>query len=227
MRVLPWSCSLDAGSRQCGSPSGGAPHAVRACLYAGDCRLIVVGNSRIAPSKLLISWMPVGLAGTEVLGSGNWGTRCWRMHTAILSSFVSVCAEGGGPESGLPLSGRSFWHFALAALNAGAAGLAPAGISKSCPPPSGGSGKLGTPLARMHLANASAPEPPLDEPELVAAVLVIDRALVAAEAPVDAEVLVPPAVAAFPELPPQPATSTPPMSAAAVSTCVRDLSRSI
>ncbi len=178
----PWRCSLEPASRQCGSPSGGAPHAVRACLYAGDYRLIVVGNSRIAPSKLLISWMPVGLAGTEVLGSGNWGTRCWRMHTAILSSFVSVCAEGGGPASGRSPSGRSFWHFARADLNAGAAGLAPAGISKSCPPPGCGSGKLGTPLARTQFANASAPEPLLGEdgPELVAAVLVVDRALVVA-----------------------------------------------
>jgi len=90
---------------QWGRPSGGAPHAVKARLYAGDCMLIVLGNSRIAPSKLVICWKPLGLDGIEVRGSGNWGTPCWRMHCAILTSFAIVWAEGPVFESG-PLPGR-------------------------------------------------------------------------------------------------------------------------
>ena len=79
------------------------------------------------------------------------------MHRAILSSFASVSADGcvREPGPGAPLPRRSFWHFACAVLNAGAAGLVAAGMAKSAPPPALGSGKLGTPLARMHLANAS------------------------------------------------------------------------
>src|ERR1700683_524451 len=120
---------------------------------------IVLGNRRIAPSKSVISWKPVALGapiGTEVRGSGNWGTPCWRMHRAILTSLASVWAEGcvlepgpGGPPP------RNFRHLAWAALNAGAAALAPAGMAKSAPLPGFGSGKSGTPLARIHLAKAS------------------------------------------------------------------------
>jgi hypothetical protein len=43
-------------------------------------------------------------------------------------------------------------HFACAALNAGDEGFIPALAWKRKPPPAFGSGKLGTPLARMHLA---------------------------------------------------------------------------
>jgi hypothetical protein len=78
----------------------------------------------------------------------------------------------------------------------------------------------------MQFANASAPEPPLGEdgPELVAVLLVVHRALVVeAAVTVDAEVLVPPAVVGLRELPPQPATRSPPTSAVAVSARVRDL----
>ena len=64
-----------------------------------------------------------------------------------------------GAERPADRPARSFWHFACAALNAGAAGLLPAGMGNRAPPPALGSGKLGTPLARMHLANASGPEP--------------------------------------------------------------------
>ena len=122
--------------------------------------------------------------------------------------------------------GRSFWHFACAALNAGAAGLVPGGTEKATPPPRGGSGKLGTPLARMQFANASAAEPLLDEdgPELVAALLVVDRALVvAAAATVDAGLVASPTVAAVGlcELPPHPATKAPLRSAVAASTRAR------
>jgi len=120
--------------------------------------------------------------------------------------------------------GRSFWHFARAAVNAGAAGLAPAGISKSCPPPGCGSGKLGTPLARMQFANASAAEPLLGEdgPELVAALLrVVDRALVVAAVAAELVASLTAAAVGLCELPPHPATRAPIRSAAAVSTRAR------
>ena len=78
----------------------------------------------------------------------------------ILRSFAIVCAEGAGPEPGGPLPGMSFWHFAVAARNAGAAGLFPTG-TRTTPLSGVGSGKVGTPLARMHLANSSAIGPPV------------------------------------------------------------------
>jgi hypothetical protein len=76
------------------------------------------------------------------------------MHRAILRNLASVCGEGFVVEGGPPL-GRSLWHFACAALNAGDEGSTPASVWKRKPPPALGSGKLGTPLARMHLAKAS------------------------------------------------------------------------
>ena len=85
------------------------------------------GNSRIAPSKSVISpdtgGGRVGRDGGP--GVGELGDRrAARMHRAILSSFASVCAEGCVVEPGPrgPPPGRSFWHFACAALNAGDAG---------------------------------------------------------------------------------------------------------
>ena len=120
----------------------------------------------------------------------------------------------------------SFWHFARAAVNAGAAKLTPAGMAKSAPPPGCGSGKLGTPLARMQFAYATAPELPLDEdgPELVAARPVVDRGLVvAAAATVDAELGPSLTVAAvrLRELPPHPASRAPLRNAAAASSRAR------
>ncbi|MGA2928552.1 MAG: hypothetical protein ABSG43_21685 [Solirubrobacteraceae bacterium] len=78
----------------------------------------------------------------------------------------------------------------------------------------------------MQFANATAPEPPLGEngPELAAARLVVDRALVVvAAATVDAELVASLTVAAVGvrELPPHPATKAPLSSAAAVSTRAR------
>ena len=54
----------------------------------------------------------------------------------------------------------NFWHFACAALNTGDVGLIPATVWNLAPPPGCGSGKLGTPFARIHLAKASGPDPP-------------------------------------------------------------------
>src|SRR6516164_5877088 len=126
------------------------------------------------------------------------------MQSAILSSFASVSAEGwvfepgpGGPPA------ISFWHFARAALTAGAGGLIPFAL-KTKPPPGRGSGKFGTPLARMHLANASAAEG--------ASAGAVGTELVAlpAAAVFDAAAGVRPTVAAvgLPEVPPHAATRT-------------------
>jgi hypothetical protein len=78
------------------------------------------------------------------------------MHRAILRNFASVCGEGFvvEPGPGGPPPGMSLWHFACAALNAGDV-MSPALAWKRKPPPAFGSGKLGTPLARMHLAKAT------------------------------------------------------------------------
>ena len=113
---------------------------------------------------------PNGLGGAEVRGSGKSETPCWRMHRAMLRNLASVCGEGGGPEPGP--AGMSLRHFACAALNAGDLGsIQRARTGK--PPLAFGSGKLGTPLERMHLAKAitacwrlaglSGDEPPLSE----------------------------------------------------------------
>jgi hypothetical protein len=81
----------------------------------------------MAPSRSAISLIPAGgLDGIEVVGSGNPEMPCLRMHCEIFSQRASVCADGGS-EPGWPPPGRSLWHFACAALNRGAAGLAPAG----------------------------------------------------------------------------------------------------
>ena len=82
---------------------------------------------------------------------------------------------------------------------------------------------MGTPLARIHLANASAdpPAPGAVGPELVApsTVAVLGSVVVAAPAAaLNAEVVTPPTVALeLPELSPHPATSAPLASAATVS----------
>jgi hypothetical protein len=136
------------------------------------------------------------------------------MHSAIRRSCAIVFAEGGGPEPGGPLPGTSFSHFVCAASNAGAAGLDPMGISPPCP--GFGSGKLGTPLARMHLANASGPEPPAPgaaecEPVAPPLAAVVDPAVV------DPAVVAPPTVVWLGALPPHPATRIPLTSVATTS----------
>ena len=136
---------------------------------------------------------------------------CARMHAAILTSFAIVCAEGWvvEPGPGGPPAGNSFLHFACALLNAGDP-IFPPPTGNSKPPPGFGSGKLGTPLDRMHSENASADGAPAP-----------DRAVVTARAVavVDAEVLALDVVAAVGlcELPPHPATRKPLTSAAAAS----------
>ena len=207
-----------------GRPSGGAPHAAKACLYAGACRSTVAGNRRIAPSKSLISWYSRADVGRpRGSGVGELGDAVLAHAHGDLAQLRQRLRGGRGPPAGDPPPGRSFWHFACAAWNAGDEGLIAAGMRK--PPPGLGSGKLGTPLERMHLANASPgpPAPEAAEPELAAPALVVllDPAAVAEAAlgALDAEVLAPPAAAAggLEELPPHPATSTPVTSVARAS----------
>jgi hypothetical protein len=117
------------------------------------------------------------------------------MHAAIRRSCAIVSAEGGGPGLSGPTAGMNLWHFVCARLNAGDEMTATLAWN-SKPPPGLGSGKLDTPLARMHLANESAPgavAPALDAPA----------------AAVDSEVVAPPAATAgeLAELPPHPATT--------------------
>jgi len=91
-------------------------------------------------------------------GSGKPGTPWLRMHWENFSLLAVSCAcwraLGGA------LRGRSLWHFARAAWYAGALTDTPL-TDTVCAfpsiriPLSFKSGKLGTPLARMHLENAS------------------------------------------------------------------------
>jgi len=129
-------------------------HAVAARVNAGDCVSIVAGNTRITPSMMLITPPPAGKGGTVVLGSGNAEMPCRRMHCATFTICASACAEGWvvEPGPGGPPPGRSFRHFACAVLNGGDEGSIPVPTWKRKPPPAFGSGKLGTPLARMHSA---------------------------------------------------------------------------
>ena len=161
----------------------------------GDCVSSVAWKMRITPSisEIVPPGLPAGKGfdGTEVLGSGKSEMPCRRMHCATLSICASACAEGCVvvPGPGGPPPGSSFWHVARAALNAGDDGLSPAPAWKRKPPPAFGSGKLGTPLMRMHWAYFSASRCNCvglaGEPELGAPLL----AVVLLAAPVDVVVL--------------------------------------
>jgi hypothetical protein len=118
----------------------------------------------------------------------------------------------------------SFWHFAWAALNAGDEVSTPV-VLKSSPRPALGSGKFVTPLARMHLANASGPEP---APETVECERAFRRPEVPVEGVVFDAVVVDRLVAAptsadvrLARSPPQPATSIALSSVATTSRCTR------
>ena len=80
------------------------------------------GNRRIASVEIGdLADAQVGVGRDGGPRVGELGTPCWRMHTAILRSFPSVCAEGAwGPQAGgaAALAGTSA-HFACAAFNAG------------------------------------------------------------------------------------------------------------
>ncbi len=93
-----------------------------------------------------------------ICGSGKFGTPCVRMHCAIFSApclSLAICAVvSGGPW------GRSFRHFWNAACKVDCATETPPIVTSPFDPPPNptgppfddGSGKLGTPLARMQWA---------------------------------------------------------------------------
>src|SRR5579862_4376730 len=99
--------------------------------------------------------IPPPLGGTDgglEVGSGKLVTPWARMHSASLSSSCLRASDPRPPRG--PPPGRSLKHTRWAAWNAGDAGLTPepAWIWMP-PPPEPGSGKFGTPCARMHSEN--------------------------------------------------------------------------
>jgi len=93
-----------------------------------------------------------GGASTRV-GSGKLANPCLRMHSANLSASRNWLSVALTPPAAPPGASRA--HALRADLNAGACGLIPVPARLSPPPPSLGSGKVGTPLARMQSANFS------------------------------------------------------------------------
>ena len=130
------------------------------------------------------------------------------MHRAIRTSFVSVCDEGCVvvPGPGRPPPGSSARHFACAAWNAGDERFSPAPTEEP-PRRAAGSGKLGTPLARMHFENASSPDPYVRGDAEREFVVLPPVTLLGAAVLTPSAVAV--AVAGYGELPPQPASRTP------------------
>ena len=96
------------------------------------------------------AWAAAGLGRDRGRGSGNPETPCWRMHRdPSAASPASVRRGASSSRRQGDRRGRSFWHFACAALNAGDEGSAP--VRYCDPPPVFGSGKLGTPLGAHAL----------------------------------------------------------------------------
>lgn len=97
--------------------------------------------------------MRIGPGGeSERVGSGKLEKPCARMHLANPSAarnWLSVACTPGAPP------GASFAHARRADLNDGDCGLIPAPARLIPPAPAFGSGKLGTPWARMQFANAT------------------------------------------------------------------------
>jgi hypothetical protein len=80
------------------------------------------------------------------------------MHSATFTICLNHSPEGCVfvPGPGNPPPGRSFWHFARAARTEGDEGSNPLPVWKRKLPLEFGSGKSGTPFARMHRAYFSA-----------------------------------------------------------------------
>jgi hypothetical protein len=98
--------------------------------------------------------LPLPGGGGELVGSGKFATPCARMHLASVSSW-SLRLSDGGPR---PAGGcASFPQDCWADLNAGDWVLMSFGTTS--PPVALGSGKFGTPWARMHCAYASSGPP--------------------------------------------------------------------
>lgn len=107
--------------------------------------------------------------GGVAVGSGKVDRPCLRMHWAS-ASIASLRLSDTGPLGG-PAPGISFAHAVCADRNAGDCGLDPDPGPIWIPLPEPGSGKFGTPWARMQLANLIGegtsfdPDPLPDMPE--------------------------------------------------------------
>lgn len=137
-----------------GPPGTGKPQADAACLNAGDW-IIDCGTESDTDPRGLLNPMPspVGEADeADVVGSGKVFSPCARMHWARWTSST-LTASGDGAEAVLAASAR-FLHALMADWNAGDCRLTPA-PAICCPTssPGVGSGKLGTPCARMQSAS--------------------------------------------------------------------------
>jgi hypothetical protein len=105
--------------------------------------------------------LPLLGGGGELVGSGKFGTPCPRMHLArVRNCSFRLSASLLDPL----LPGPSLAHACWADLNAG--DWVSMSLGMKSPPVALGSGKLGTPLARMHWAYLSSGPPlgsaPLD-----------------------------------------------------------------
>jgi hypothetical protein len=97
--------------------------------------------------------LPLLGGGGELVGSAKLGTPWERMHLATASSCDLRLADACWP----PLPPAKPAHACWAALNAGDSALIVFGIVS--PPAALGSGKFGTPCARMHSASLSSGPP--------------------------------------------------------------------
>jgi hypothetical protein len=118
------------------------PHALAACLNAGDWTSVPLPMAGKYSPGANVS---VATSDTVVSGSGKRMNPCVRMHRANASAVRNSAAVGsGGPCKCRPAGcscAQAFW----AARNAGKAGSGSAAFEP-------GSGKLGTPFARMQSA---------------------------------------------------------------------------
>jgi signal transduction histidine kinase len=98
--------------------------------------------------------LPLLGGGGEVVGSAKLGTPCERMQRASASSWsFPLSDDPDWPSGGCASFAQACW----AALSAGDCGLMSLGMAS--PACAVGSGKLGTPCARMHRAYSSSGPP--------------------------------------------------------------------
>jgi hypothetical protein len=97
--------------------------------------------------------LPLLGGGGVLVGSGKPGTRCARMHLASPSNWSVPFSD----EPARPLFPARLLHACSDDLNAGDSVLMSFGMAS--PPVALGSGKFGTPCARMHCAYLSSGPP--------------------------------------------------------------------
>src|SRR5271155_1675695 len=95
-------------------------------------------------------WIPIRVAppAEENVGSGKSVSPCERMQVENFSACACACACWAGLGALPPPV--YFWHFCDADWNCGEVGLMPLPWITPCPL---GSGKFGTPFARMQAEN--------------------------------------------------------------------------